>query len=97
MFDNSIDAFKQMSTPQSHNAIIALQPIIERFIVIPYDRTCASETVNAARKELFTQKGRQIDHIPPTSSALTEHFKRAVLQAGYIWGQATEAKQVIPS
>jgi hypothetical protein len=73
MFDNSIDAFKQMSTRLSHNAIIVLQPIIERLIVILYDRTCVFETVNATRKELFTQKGRKIDHIPPTSSALTEH------------------------
>ena len=61
---------------------------LERFVVLLYDRTSAQTAVNDARKQLFVRKDRQFDAIPPTRAALLEHCKRAVLQAGYIWGQA---------
>ena len=61
---------------------------LECFVVLLYDRKSAQTTVNGARKQLFVKKGRQFDAIPPTRAALLEHSKRAVLQAGYIWGQA---------
>ena len=60
--------------------------ILERFVVLLYDRTSAQTAVNDARKQLFVKKGRQFDAIPPTRAALLERSKRAVLQAGYIWG-----------
>ena len=37
--------------------------------------------------QLFTQKGRSIEGIPPTKAALIQHTKRATYQAGYCWGQ----------
>ena len=61
---------------------------LRRFVVLLYDRTSAQTTVIGARKQLFVKKGRQFDAIPPTRAALLEHSKRAVLQAGYIWGEA---------
>ena len=60
--------------------------ILERLMVLLYDRTSAQTAVNDARKQLFVKKGRQFDAIPPTRAALLERSKRAVLQAGYIWG-----------
>lgn len=34
--------------------------------------------------------------LPPTSSALAEHTKRAVLQAGFIWGQCLIQSPCLP-
>ena len=61
---------------------------IERFVVLMCDRTSSRESVDEARQELFTHKGRAIELIPPTSAALFQHVKRAVFQAAYVWGQA---------
>ncbi|KAK6167880.1 hypothetical protein SNE40_021809 [Patella caerulea] len=61
---------------------------IERFVILMYDRTSSCESVDEARQELFTHKGRAIELIPPTSAALFQHAKRAVFQAAYVWGQA---------
>ena len=36
---------------------------------------------------LFTKKSRQIENIQPTSVAILQHVKRAVYQAGHIWGR----------
>ncbi|CAH3168150.1 unnamed protein product, partial [Porites evermanni] len=61
---------------------------LERFVVLMYDRTSSKTSVNDARKQLFAQKGRTLDAIPPTRAALVEHAKRAAYQAGHCWGQA---------
>ena len=71
--------------------------ILERFIVLLYDRTCPKMKVNEARKILFTQKGRSHELIPPTRAALVQHVKRAVYQGGYCWGQVTTPMAVLPS
>ncbi|KAL9954824.1 hypothetical protein ACROYT_G042404 [Oculina patagonica] len=70
---------------------------LERFVVLLYDRTSSKTAVNDARKQLFTQKGRTLDAIPPTRAALVEHTKRAAYQAGYCWGQALFPSPVLPS
>ena len=70
---------------------------LERFVVLLYDRTSAQTEVNGARKQLFVKKGRQFDAIPPTRAALLEHSKRAVLQVGYIWGQALIPSPTMPN
>ena len=71
--------------------------ILERFVVLLYDRTSTQTAVNDARKQLFVKKGRQFDAIPPIRAALLEHSKRAVLQAGYIWGQALIPSPTMPN
>ena len=48
-------------------------PIIERFIVIMCDRGSSESSVNPERLVLFTQKGREIENIPPTQDALAQH------------------------
>ena len=66
-------------------------------MVLLYDRTSTQVLVNQARKELFTQKGRTIDGLPPTQAALIEHTKRAVYQAVHCWGQLMVAAPELPS
>ena len=69
---------------------------IERFVVLLYQRTSALNQVNEARLHLFTQN-RKMDYIPPTFHALEQHLKRAVYQAGHIWGQCLVANPELPS
>ena len=38
---------------------------IERFVTLMYDRTSSLDCVDQARKQLFTQKGRSIEGLPP--------------------------------
>ena len=52
-------------------------------MVLLYDRTSTEEGVNRARKQLFSKKGRAIDSLPPTLSALSQHNKGAAFQVGH--------------
>ena len=72
-------------------------PLIERFVVLLYDRTSRATTVNQARKEMFTRKGRKFNAIPPTRDAVVQHVKRTAFQAGHIWGQSRVPSPSIPS
>ena len=69
----------------------------EKFVIPLYDRTCTEASVDAVRMFLFTRKGRQIEAIPPTRSALFQHTKQAIHHAGFIWGQMFERSPDIPS
>ena len=62
-----------------------------------YDCTSSETTVNQARKELFTLKGRAIERLPPTQAALIEHTKRAAYQAGHCWAHVIVAVPELPS
>ena len=62
--------------------------ILERFVVLLYDRTSDEGNVDVCRNNLFTSKGRSLETIPPTQGALIQHIKRAAYQAGHIWGQS---------
>ena len=54
----------------------AVMAVLERFVVLLYDRTSVLLQVNgAARKQLFTQKSRSLKNIPPTCATLKEHIK----------------------
>ena len=72
-------------------------PLIERFVVLLYSRTSTALTVNEARQEIFSKKSRAIENIPPTQAALLQLTKRAVYQAGHVWGSSLIAKPQIPS
>ena len=69
---------------------------IERFVVLPYQRTSALNQVNESGLHLFTQN-RKMDYIPPTFHALEHHLKRAVYQAGHNLGQCLDANPEFPS
>ena len=70
---------------------------IKRFFVPLYNRTSSLKKVNEARKQMFAKGNRQLQHIPPTREALQQHAKRAVYQAGHIWGQSQTANPDMPS
>jgi hypothetical protein len=71
--------------------------VLERFVVLMYDKTSNCIDVNSARKELLVKKGHQINNIPPTSETLLQHFKRAVYQGGHIWSQAEDPTPILPN
>ena len=71
-------------------------PALEKFTVHMYDRTLDCTKVDEARKVLFSQKGRSLDCIPPTSATLVQHIKRAAFQAGYCWGQCLFTSPIFP-
>ena len=70
--------------------------IIERFVILIYDRTSTCTDVNQARKKLFA-KTSCVKRIPPTRAALEQHVKRAVFQGGHVWGQSLVPDPVLPS
>ena len=70
---------------------------LERYVILMYDRVSSKTDINDARKQLFSQKGRPFDAIPPTRAALIEHCKRAAYQAGYVWGQALIPNPRLPN
>ena len=70
---------------------------LERYVVLLYSKTSEATQVNKARQALFVKGTRTLENIPPTKGALTQHVRRAVFQAGYVWGQALISQQDIPS
>lgn len=61
--------------------------VLEKFVVMMYDRSSTVTSVDDARLEMFARKQRPYEAIPPTRAALLQHVKRAAYQAGCIWGQ----------
>ncbi|KAG5873613.1 hypothetical protein JTB14_011755 [Gonioctena quinquepunctata] len=69
---------------------------MERLTAVLYDETTPFSSIIQIRKELFSQKNRAMDKLPPTEVALLQHIRRAVYQAG-IWTTSTQTQQVISS
>ena len=92
------DALAMMMDPeQSAHFDASIMSVIQRFVVLMYDRTSSAKTVNEARLQLFAQHGRQIDAIPPTEAALMQHTKRAIYQGALVWGSALNPSPELPS
>ena len=70
---------------------------VERYFVLLYQRTSTLSHVNDARKQLFAFGNQKIENIAQTLHALEEHVKRAVYQAGHIWGQCLIGAPQVPS
>lgn len=71
--------------------------ILEKFVVIMYDRSSTVVHVDEARLEMFARKQRPYGAIPPTRAVLLQHAKRAAYQAGCIWSQSTLCQPETPS
>ena len=69
---------------------------LERFVVLMYDKTSTSASVNETRLHLFARKGRDVNNIPPTRGALIQHVRRAVYQAGHCWSQVCKPIMNLP-
>lgn len=70
---------------------------IERFVVLFYDRGSELISVDEARQQLFCQRSRTLDRIPPTSAALKQHLLRASYQGGHVWSQVHLTLPELPS
>ena len=87
--------FTKLSQCQSAIEESDLQ-VLERFVLLMYDRSSSATSVDEARLDLFTRKQRSYELIPPTQGALKEHAKRAAFQAGHIWGQSIVRQPELP-
>jgi len=68
----------------------SLLSVLERFVVILYDRTSDCTSLNKARQQLFTKKCRTLENLPPTSDAFELHLKRVIYQATHCWSHCLE-------
>jgi len=84
-FPEGTDAFEAiMQMPiDIDDAVLSL---LERFLVLLYERTSDQTRVNDARKHLFAQNSRSLENIPVTQAVLIQCIKRAAYQAS-IWNQ----------
>ena len=96
IYDEVTEVFQSLSTALSISAVTEAVPVLERYTVLMYHRTSTCTTVSAARKDLFTCKGRDIESIPPTADALLQQAKRATYQAGHCWGKCLEVSPQLP-
>ena len=55
-------------------------PVFQRFVMKLYGISEDNITVDAARLTLFLHKGRDFDHLPPSSDALHQHLLRVAYQ-----------------
>ena len=69
MFEDVTVAFIVLSCLPNEEKLAEVMSVVEKFVVLMYDRTSECTTVNKARMDLFTRKGRTIEAIPPTSDA----------------------------
>ena len=63
--------------------------ILEKFVVIMYDRSSTATCVNNAMLDMFGWKQRPYQAIPPTRSALLQYVNHAAYQAGCVWSKST--------
>lgn len=95
LFGEVTETFLKLSTPPFELTAID-RAVLERYVVLLYDKTSNCLDVNSARRHLFSQKRRQIENIPPTSEALLQHMKRAIYQGGFIWSQMGQPTPTLP-
>lgn len=91
--DTAFQEYSTMSQHLSQNSDNFL--ILQRFVVLMYHASSSAETVNEARRILFSQLNRPIESIPPTSDALFNHLKRAMLQC-FVWTNCLTRESVSP-
>jgi len=95
LFNNTTNVFPLLSDIHCEVDDNVMETV-ERFVVLLYNRGSTKNGVNEARQQLFAQKGRGLDAIPPTKVVLFHHTKRAVYQAGHYRGQACNTNQQLP-
>ena len=70
--------------------------VIERFVILMYDKTSRCTDIDKARRKMFAKR-LKAEQIPPTFDALEQHLRRAIYQGGYVWVQALLLQPVLPS
>jgi hypothetical protein len=64
------EVFQSLIAAPSLQALNDTLPFLERYTVIINDQTSTCTSVNTARTDLFTRKGRDIDNIPMAVSSM---------------------------
>ena len=75
-YGEATTAFMALSKMPTMQDVLNAMPVLERFVVLLYDRTSLCQGVNDARKVLFAQKGPTLEKIPPSADALLQHTAR---------------------
>ena len=70
--------------------------ILEKLFVALYCPSCNTDVLNVARRVIFTQGGRSLENIPPTSAALKLHILRSALKA-IMWHQWYKKDRHMPN
>ncbi len=96
IFSEVTSTFMELMAQPEQSDVDDARSILERFVVLLYDKTSPRCHVNEAKLDLFAQKGRDMIHIPPTQGALFQHVKRAAYQAGYVWSQSLISVAQLP-
>ena len=84
------------TAPQPHTAESVQMQRLERWTVLMYSKNCNADSVNEARKVLFTHGLKSLDSIPLTQHALFQHGKRALHTAAFVWKQSLSKIPQIP-
>ena len=71
--------------------------LLEKFVVLMYDKACGQVKVNDTRQHLFARQSRALENIPPTQAALKQHALRAVYQGGHVWGNTLQKEPQLPN
>ena len=82
-YPEAIECFHPLSSPQAMLSEEQFR-VLERFVVIMYNRTTPHQDVNKARLSMFSQGTRSIESIPPTQAALAQHVRREACQESSI-------------
>lgn len=84
------------NTPNSFTLESQHMSHLERFTVLMYSKNCGADSVNDARKLMFTQGLKSLESIPPSQHALFQHTKRALLTTAFIWKMSLSKSPDIP-
>ena len=82
VYEDVTPAFATLSKNPNTEAVYESLHLLERFVVLMYDRTSSCFSANEVRLDLFPTRTR-MDAIPPTSVALLQHVKRTAYMAGH--------------
>jgi hypothetical protein len=89
MFPENSSVFTKLST-YPISLLDEDHRMIERFIILMYDRSTSAADIDSVRLDIFARKKRLCDAITPTQAALKQHTKRATYQAGCIGEPTTK-------
>ena len=91
-----IDAFSELQgmPPEDSEESMSL---LERFVVLMYDRASDIIGVNKARKQHFAHKLRVLENILPTQATLKQHIKSACYKANICSQSVSEPELLDPS
>ena len=71
--------------------------VLERFIIIKYDPKSPCQSLNEARKVMFTKNLKPLEAIPSTKHATFQHIKRSILPADETYKALSNQPDYLPT